>query len=332
MMRRTILLAPALVALAAPWTACTTNGAIECRVGADCASGACSAAGRCVTTSGAPDAGQLDGESPSEDGGVTPPSPDGATSVPDSPVVPGEDAGATCVPNGDGTITRDEVPMQVGLRATYLVADNATWDTTGTIGDAGTRSWDLTGSLAGDRSFLFTALTPSGTWWASSYPAATFAMQLEAAQTLLGVYQVSDEALSLLGIVSPTNAAPVTETTYATPIPTLQFPFSLGSTWTTTSNVSGTVSGVVFAAPYTEKYVTTVDAAGEMNTPFATFPVLRVRTLLTQTVGLVVNYTESFVWIAECFGPVAAASTASSQTMPTTTEFSSDAEVRRLSP
>jgi hypothetical protein len=125
----------------------------------------------------------------------------------------------------------------------------------------------------------------------------------------------------------------LTETAYATPIPTLQFPFSLGSTWTTTSSVSGTALDITYApGSWTETYVTTVDAAGEMKTPFATFPVLRVGTLLTQTVGFVVSYTQSFVWVAECFGPVAAASTASSTTKPTATEFSNDAEVRRLTP
>ena len=87
---------------------------------------------------------------------------------------------------------------------------------------------------------IFTALTPSGTWWASSFAAATFAMQLEASQTLLGVFQVGDEALLLIGVVSPTSTAPLTEITYATPIPTLQFPLTVGATWSATSNVTGT--------------------------------------------------------------------------------------------
>ncbi|MGO8999903.1 MAG: hypothetical protein ACLQVI_41785 [Polyangiaceae bacterium] len=335
MMRRTI---PVLLALLPPLVAssvaCGTSAAVECNVGADCASGACSVTGQCVpvgtptTEGGVPDGGALEDGSPA----TTVDGQTGSDSSTYIPPLPGDEAGANCIPNGDGTITRDEVPMGVGLRATYLVADNVTWNTAGTTGDAGTRTWDLTPSFSGDQTVIFTALSPSGTWWTSSYTAATFAMQLEASQTLLGIFETSDTALSLIGIVSPTNASPLTEVTYATPIPTLQFPFSLGSTWTTTSSVSGTVSGVTFVAPYTETYVTTVDAAGTMKTPYAIFPVLRVGTLLTQTIGLDVNYTQSFVWIAECFGPVAAASTASSTIKPTSTEFTSDAEVRRLAP
>jgi hypothetical protein len=330
MMRCTIL--PLVVLPMVLWgvVGCTTSGATQCYVGADCASGACSAAGQCVAAPTGGDGGGL-GDAGTQADGAPISQPDAAV---DSPVSfpPGDDASAACVPNDDGTITRDEVPMGVGLRATYLVADNVTWDTAGTTGDAGARTWDLTGALAGDKSAIFTALTPSGTWWGPSYTAATFGMQLEASQNLLGVFQVGDEALSLIGIVSPTNSSPLTEVTYATPIPTLQFPLSLGASWTTTSKVSGTVSGVTFAVPYTESYVTTVDAAGVMKTPFASFPVLRVGTSLTQTIGLDVNYTQSFVWVAECFGPVAAATTASSTTKPTGTEFSTDAEVRRLSP
>jgi hypothetical protein len=181
MMRRTILLLPVLGAFA-----CSSNGA-ECYVGADCASGACSAAGQCVAAPALDAAAAPDGAVTLPDGAVVQPAPDGSSVVPESSVGPGDDAAATCVPNNDGTITRSEVPMGAGLRATYLVADSVTWDTTGTIGDAGTRTWDLTGSLSGDHSVIFTALTPAGTWWASNYSAATFAMQLEASQTLLGV-------------------------------------------------------------------------------------------------------------------------------------------------
>ena len=303
----------------------TGGGRGQCNVGADCASGACSVEGKCVSVPPV-EAGSLDGTAPADGSSVTDAAGDSAS----LPSPTGPDGSPLCVPNGDGTITRSEVPMGAGLRATYVVASNATWDTTGTIGDAGARTWDLTGALAGDHSVIFEAQAPGGAWWASSFAPATFAMQLAASQTLLGVFQVGDETLSLLGVVSPTNAAPSTEVTYATPVPTLKFPFTLGSTWTTTSNVTGTVSGVF--SSYSEEYVTTVDAAGEMRTPFGALPVLRLGTLLTQTVGLVATYTRSFVWVAECVGPVAAATSPSSQTKPSATELSTVAEVRRLSP
>jgi hypothetical protein len=322
MMRRTI---PLVVALLASLARCATSGTPACYVGADCATGACSAQGECVATvtvgTGIGDGGTTTGEG----GGSS--SPDAADEASSATPLPGADSG-TCVPNNDGTITRDEVPMAVGLRATYLVADSVTWDTTGTIGDAGARTWDLTGSLTGDHSVIFEAESPTGAWWASSFAAATFSMPLVASSSDVGIFQVGDESLSLIGVASATSGAEDTEVKYATPIPTLQFPLSLNATWTTTSNVTGTYNGIPDTT-YTENYVTAVDAAGQMKTPFGDFSVLRVGTVLTQTVGLVKTVTESFVWVAECVGPVAAAT---SQSNTTTAEFSSDAEVRRLSP
>jgi hypothetical protein len=52
--------------------------------------------------------------------------------------------------------------------------------------------------------------------------------------------------------------------------------------------------------------------------------------VLTQAqVGTVYRTVRSYAWIAECFGSVA---TATSQDNETGTEFSDDAEVRRLIP
>ena len=71
--------------------------------------------------------------------------------------------------------------------------------------------------------------------------------------------------------------------TYDTPIPILKFPFKKDDAWKTTSNAGGTYQGnMIAAAYYTETYDTTVDKAGTVKTPFATFQALRVATLLTQ--------------------------------------------------
>jgi hypothetical protein len=320
-MHRNMLLAIGLPLLGA----CSSGNTVQCVVGADCASGACSASGQCVASplleGGAPAAndsgfvlGDGGGDQGPSDGGITP--------------LPGEDGATGCLPNGDGTITEAEVPMEVGLRASYEDAVNVTWSTAGTGADAGPLVWDLTPSFSGDQRIVFSAASPTGTWWASSFTAATYSTLLSASETLLGVFETGSSTLSLIGVVSPTNGTTQTELTYSTPVPTLQFPLSMGSSWNVTSNVTGQAEG--FDTAYTEAYVSTVDAEGTMKTPYATFDnVLRVSTVLTRTVGVTPTVTRSYAWIAECFGVVASVT---SQSDETSTEFSNDAEVRRLTP
>ncbi len=325
MMQRTIP-SLAVAALATSWTlfaGCTGGSGTQCVNGADCASGACSASGQCVTApvseAGTSDSGPFGGG----DASIV----DGAGGADGSPTTLGDGEVAGCVPNNDGTITQAEVPMQAGLHATYLAAQNATWDTTGTIGDAGTRVWDLTGTLTGDQPIIFTTQSPTGAWWANTFAGATYASLLSSSQTLLGVFEASSASLLLLGVVSPASGTTQTELTYATPIVTLQFPLTVGATWSTSSNVTGTAEGIT--SLYTEAYVSKVDEAGTMKTPYGTFSVLRVSTVLTRTLGVVPTTTRSYSFIAECFGPVASVT---SQSGETGTEFSNDAEVRRLTP
>ena len=308
---------------------CAGSSNRACVSGADCATGACSASGECVAAP-APEAGTTDASSDATDSSF-PLGSDGSDSAdPDGGQTVTLEDGAVvgCIPNGDGTITQDEIPMQAGLHATYLDAQNATWDTTGTGGDGGTRAWDLTVSLSGDQPVIFTTQTPTGTWWTSAYAGATYASLLSATATLLGVFKASDNALLLLGVVSPTNTTE-TELTYATPIVTLQFPLSVGTTWSTTTNVTGLAEGITTGLGYTEAYTNTADEWGTMKTPYGTFQVLRVGTVLTRTVGIEVTTIRSYAWIAECVGPVASAT---SQNNETSTEFTSEAELRRLTP
>ena len=80
---------------------------------------------------------------------------------------------------------------------------------------------------------------------------------------------------------------------------------------------------------YTEGYSSQVDAAGTLATPFGDFDVLRVRTTLVRQVGVLTTTIRSFAFASECFGTVA---TVTSQNNEPSAEFSSLAEVRRLSP
>ena len=123
------------------------------------------------------------------------------------------------------------------------------------------------------------------------------------ASELLGVFDVTPGALLLRGVVSPADGLQRTELTNAPAVATLQFPLQVSKTWQITTNVTGLAQGIF--ANYTEKYDTQVDAAGEVVTPYGTFRALRLRTILTRTVGLVVTTIRVYAFVAECFGTIA---------------------------
>ena len=292
--------------------ACSNGGDPQCRFGADCASGVCTAQGSCVPVSN--DAGH-DGAVDSE---ITETSPD-TTPAGDSPV--------GCKPNGDDLITALELPFAAGLKATFRTATNVDVASAGTVGAGGRTQWDFSGALSGDHDVLVETIPPSGAWWSSQFPSATYATSLTSTADLLGVFQVTPSALTLLGEVSSTDGGARTLLTNTTPVPTLQFPLDPSSAWTTTTFVNGTTSGV--PSSYNESYDSKVDAVGDVITPFATFPVLRVRTVLTRTVGALPMVVRSFAFVTDCFGPVV---TFTSNPNETQEEFTHAAEIRRLAP
>jgi hypothetical protein len=233
-----------------------------------------------------------------------------------------------CVPNHDGVIARDEVPLAPGAMANFRIATNATWNTAGHANNDGSRTWDLSGQLANDADTAVTLGSPQGAWWQPDFAAASYSAVLASGSDLEGVFAIDANGVTLLGVVSPTGGATKTELTYDPPAKILAFPFMAGSTWMSTSTVSGYAQGVVVA--YTEKYASSVDQVGTMTTPYGPFPVVRVATDLTRTSGFTTLLTKrTFAWAAECFGTVA---TVSGQDNATGTEFSNDAEVRRLAP
>ncbi len=240
---------------------------------------------------------------------------------------PGDAAMATCTPANNGVITRGDLPLIAGRSATFRTATNVTVDTAGSAGSNGTLAWDLSAQLSGDDDDNVALLSPAGTWWQSDFAGASYAVTLSASSNLLGVFAISDSAVTLLGVVSPDSSGG-TNLSYDPPAQILALPFSAGSAWTSTSTVSGTASGV--AALYTEEYASQVDAAGTMKTPYGMFPVLRVATDLTRTSGVTTLATSrTFAWTAECFGAVA---TVVSQDFETEDDFTSASEVQRLAP
>ncbi len=237
------------------------------------------------------------------------------------------DAGGTesCVPNHDGTIERGEVSFEVGLHATYRVAENVTVDTHGTEQSDGSRVWDLSGTLDGDHSVLVELRSLDGTWYKPEFPDATYAARLSDTDQQLGIFGADAQGLHLQGVVTPDDGMTRTDLTYDPPADILMFPLSQGDTWSSESTASGWYMGGYWTA--SEKYASQVDAHGTLKTPFGDFEVLRVRTDLTRTVGLMVTTQITYSFVSECFGTVA---TIRSQDNETQDEFTDAAEVRRL--
>jgi hypothetical protein len=292
--------------------ACSNAGDPQCRFGADCASGVCTAQGTCVPASN--DAGH-------DGGDVAIDAPEGG--VDSTPI----DAPVGCVPNGDDLITALELPFAAGLKATFRTATNVDVDTAGTAGSGGRRHWDFSGALSGDKDLIVETIPPSGAWWSTQFSSATYATSITSTADLLGVFQVTSSALLLQGEVSSTDGGARTLLTNATPVPTLQFPLDPSSAWTATTFVDGQTTGV--PSSYSESYDSKVDAVGDVVTPFATFPVLRVRTVLTRTVGALPTVVRTFAFVTDCFGPVV---TITSNPNETQEEFTHASEIRRLSP
>lgn len=286
----------------------------QCTVGADCPSGACSSSGACLAK--ASDAGA--DSAPLEDaaaGEDTAP-----TEVEDAPKL-------GCSPNKDGVINAEEVPIAPGLKATFRVAENASFATAGTANPDGSRKWDLSVVLSGDRDVLVTTRALTGTWYGAKFPGASHSTELSTTSDLLGVFRTTATALLLVGVVSPTESATKTELKYATPPAALQFPLRAGAAWKVTSNVNGTASGILSA--YTETWDSRVDNKGTLITPFGTFDVLRVKTVLTRNVGLSSTITRSYAFVTECYGTIA---TITSKPNELQEEFTTAAELRRLAP
>jgi hypothetical protein len=318
-------LVPGLLGALAMATACQTGNLPQCTVGADCASGACLGDGTCAPLSTHDSGSAGDSGSP----GMT--MRDATVTEGDAPISPPpmmEEAG--CLPDDAGVVARDQVFFQAGLMATFLTADNVTISTAGTTNPDGSRSWDYSGALAGDQKVLVQTLPVTGAWYAAQFPSSGYVSQLSHTEPLFGVFAAGDTAIVLNGVVSQTAGTMQTELSYNPPAITLSFPLTMGATWQSTSNITGTAEGI--PSDYTEEYQSKVDAHGTLVTPYATFPVLRVATLLTRTVGVYPTYTQSFLFVTACFGTVASITAPTSQANPGMGDFSTVSEIQRLAP
>ena len=314
-MRSPLLAAFATVAAIAT-TSCGSDSRAACSLGADCASGACRSDGTCAPPSGGNDGGDLGDGAPSGDGG----SVGNDASTADAPVT-------GCQPNKDGVITREETPLAAGLRATYRVATDVPVSTAGTTNPDGTHHWDLSGALAGDHTLVIETVAPAGRWFAADFAGASYTVRLSDAADLLGVFELTPSALLLRGVVSPSDTPTRTKVTYSPAASTLTFPMQKGSTWSTSSTVSGQAAG--FATYYTEATTYLIDASGDLVTPLGTYSVLRIKATLTRTVGFLATTVRTFAFVGECAGTVARIISKDNESQE---EFTTASEVQRTAP
>ena len=325
--------------------ACGNVGA-ECQPGAACAAGDASAGhdgspgkrpvgpdggkategGSAARDAGAGDASSLSHPPTLDATGADARALDAPAGEDSSSPVPTGDSGV-CVPQNNGVIAPDEYPMMAGLHANYEFADNVTIDTAGVTNTDGSHSWDLTGPYSGDHTVFVTTNAPIGQWYSSDYPGATYTTPLSDTSTLLGVFQGTASSLVMLGVASPGSGNGQTDLTYAPPAEFVSVPMQVGTSWSSKSTITGLAQGLV--ANYTEQYASKVDAYGTIKVPYGTFSVLEIQTTLTRTMLGVTTTIQSLSYVAECFGPVAAATSQSNETQ---THFTSAAEVRRLTP
>jgi hypothetical protein len=290
---------------------CSDPDKSGCRVDDDCASGEVCVVGMCRPLSGADLSGSV------VDLGAA----DLATPIPDgwNP----DALAASCTFNGDGTITRAEETFTVGLGALFAVNAPGSNVPVNNVQQGG--MWDFSAAVSGEAKQFDQLVDPAGQWWSSSFATATYGERIDDGQQAYGVFRVDNDKLEMLGVVSDQSGLTSTKLTYSTPIVVLQFPLSVGQTWTSESDVSGTASGVAFFAH--EKYVFSVDKRGMTKVPAATFDTLRIKMSYTQTYGALVTTRISYLHMAECYGAVARIRSKDNET---SADFTQAAEYRRL--
>ena len=282
-----------------------------CRIDDDCSIGDACVAGQCRPLSGADMSGVAGDLGAGAD--LATPIPDGWN--PDA-------LAASCTFNNDGTITSSEEQFIVGLGALFAVNAPNTTVPVNNVAQNGT--WDFSAAVSGEVKQFDQLVDPSGQWWGTDFPTATYGERIDDGQQVYGVFRVSSDKLEMLGVVSDQSGTTKTELTYATPIVVLQFPLSMGTTWTSQSNVSGVADGIAFLA--NESYAFDVDARGMTKVPAATFDTLRLKMTLTRT-GENAGTQITYLHMAECYGAVARIR---SQTNETSANFTTASEYRRL--
>lgn len=283
-----------------------------------------------------PDASGSDADA---NGGTTDPDADNggpdANNDPEDPDANNNDD--ICQPVGDGVIRRDQFPVATGFEVPYEFALDVQVDLQGEQID-GTTVWDLE-EIDGDEFVEQLEIRdPEDYWFGDEFPEADYAVELSVQEDELGMYQVTDDELRLLGLATPhgpDSGEDHTNIEYDPPIDVLQFPLEEGDSWSVGIEAEGDYAEYASYRGHDESYDVQVDDAGEVITPYGTFDVLRVYTVrehptLTFVWGwptLTDVETRVVAFVAECFGTVARIISDEDENAP---NFDEAAEVMRL--
>ncbi len=234
-----------------------------------------------------------------------------------------EDADAgnddVCQPVGDGKIRRSEFQYDTGFSIPYEFAVDVAVDIDGQD-DNGTTVWDFEDFDDDDFTEELELRDPADYWFGDEFPDADYAVDISVQADELGVYEVTDDALLLVGLATPhgpDDDDPHTHIEYDPPIEALSFPLEESKSWGGDVSADGDYAEVTGYTGHDESYEVEVDAAGELITPYGTFDVLRVYTVREHPTSDVFDpcwYNiylscdiESRVvsYVTECFGTVA---------------------------
>ena len=225
-----------------------------------------------------------------------------------------------CVPNRDGVITGDELPVAIGLSASYYTSVDLAVDL------ASTDAWNLSEERASDEVISLGPIALSDQWYAGNFPGATFVT--DAGGGLDGVFHQDDQGLFLHGTASQ-DPDPVGRTlvVYAQPIAVLRFPLADGLAFEGTGAIDGTISGLPFVGQ--DEVAVEVVGEGLLDLPYVRFsPVLRVRTHVVRRPSTGPTATKrSISFVFECFGEVAHADSKLDEQNP---DFTTAAALRRF--
>lgn len=228
--------------------------------------------------------------------------------------------GVSCLPNLDGLIERSEMPTQLGNPVSFLVSQNASIDLSSS-------ELDLRSEFPGESKLPLIAESTLGKWFQDDFPSGSITVPLSIGGENLGILESTEVAVRLLGIVS--TLPDHTLLRYESPIDLYRFPLSVGSTWSSTSAVTGTFAAVPYNG--TDSYAVEVLSRDIVYLPHLRFSdAYRVHTEVVNDSGAagVVTTRQQISLISECFGEIARVVSQENENAAT---FTSAAELWRFS-
>lgn len=238
----------------------------------------------------------------------------------------------SCIPNLDGQIDPAELQPALDVPASYLVNPAGTPRAVDVVGTlvAGRKNWSFGIDFADDAKVTITATALTGKWYQASFPTGQFVTPFDLGGAIEQIYRKDDSGLFLLGLASSKPDAPEGKTllVYDQAIPVIKLPLVPGSSWVAAGSVTGaTLRGLPYAGKDTYE-VEDVELGQLVLHDYTFQQVHRLRTKVTVAPAAgASNVQRQVSFVAECFGEVTRATSATGETNP---DFGTATELRRL--